>query len=353
MTPKFVPREKFADFIAEAARAHELFGQRTREGEQPHLERLAHDLIRLGGARAVEPLKTFLFPPREDLGDTFAAEPGPEPKPVAVVGATACDLRALKLLDDVFLGGEFRDPYYEKRRQNLLLVSMDCTEPLDVCFCTFFRKPPFPEPQDGHDLNLSPLAGGEQGYLVEAASAKGRSLLDLRVELAEATPTQLAARDQHRRRAADIVDRQARAAGLDAIEGITQKFRESRAAAADFWPRHANKCVECGACNFICPACHCFLLVDVEQRGKFRRFKHWDSCLLLAFARVAGGANPRARRVERLQNRFEKKFDFLISTLGHWGCTGCGRCTQACAGDIDVREVIRDVLQTQSVSTAP
>jgi len=342
MTVKFVPRDKFAEFVAAITEGYDLCGQQTAEGEPPHLVATKAEDISLGGARAVEPLKSFLFPPREDLGEYFGEEGAPDVKPLALVGLTGCDLRALRVLDEVFLGGEFKDPHYEQRRQNLLVVSMDCTEPFDVCFCTLFDEPPYPK--DGYDLNLSPLAGGADGYLVEAGSDKGRELLEKQAGLADGSEAQAAARDEQRKTVTDQVDQQTRAAGLDPLEKVTEKYRHSCEADAEFWYQHANKCVECGACNFICPTCHCFLLVDAEERGKFKRFKNWDSCLYTSFARVAGGANPRGQRVQRLQNRFEKKFDFLPTTLGLWGCTGCGRCTQACAGDIDVREVLKDIL---------
>ena len=342
MTVRFVSRDKFAKLIATLAEGYDLCGQQTEEGEQPHMIPTSAEDITLGGARAVEPLKTFLLPPREDLGEYFAEEGAPEAKPLALVGLTGCDLRALRVLDEVFLGGDFKDPYYEKRRQNLLVVSMDCAAPFDVCFCTFFGQAPYPE--DGYDLNLSPLAGGEGGYVVETGSGKGEELLAKQAGLAAATGEQISQRDAQRKAVTEQIARQAKDAGLESADGITEKYRISREKDAEFWYTHSNKCVECGACNFICPTCHCFLLVDVEERGKFKRFKNWDSCLYTAFARVAGGANPRGHRVQRLQNRFEKKFDFLPETIKLWGCTGCGRCSEACAGGIDVREVLKDIL---------
>ena len=57
------------------------------------------------------------------------------------------------------------------------------------------------------------------------------------------------------------------------------------------------------------------------------------------FARVAGGANPRAHRAARLRNRFEKKFSYFPEVLGCYACDGCGRCTEACTGNIDIRKV--------------
>jgi predicted aldo/keto reductase-like oxidoreductase len=60
------------------------------------------------------------------------------------------------------------------------------------------------------------------------------------------------------------------------------------------------------------------------------------------FARVAGGANPRAHRAERLLNRFDKKFNYFAEILGGtYACDGCGRCTEACTGNIDIRDVLK------------
>ena len=89
MAVKFVPRDKFAEFIAGVSEGYELYGQQTEEGEQPHLVRARPEELSLGGARAVEPVKSLLFPPREDLGECFAEEGEPAAPAAALVGATA------------------------------------------------------------------------------------------------------------------------------------------------------------------------------------------------------------------------------------------------------------------------
>jgi ferredoxin len=94
----------------------------------------------------------------------------------------------------------------------------------------------------------------------------------------------------------------------------------------------------------VCPTCHCFLLFDEKRAQKAIRGRMWDACLYKSFARVAGGANPRKHLHERMRNRFEKKFDFFPSTIGKFACTGCGRCIDACAGDIDIREVLKGLV---------
>jgi formate hydrogenlyase subunit 6/NADH:ubiquinone oxidoreductase subunit I len=111
---------------------------------------------------------------------------------------------------------------------------------------------------------------------------------------------------------------------------------------SDLWKDFAKDCVECGACNFICCTCHCFLLADgVDADGRPARTKLWDACLYKGFARTAGGGNPRPLRAERLRNRFDKKFSFFPQVLGRYACDGCGRCTEACIANIDIRDVLR------------
>jgi hypothetical protein len=113
------------------------------------------------------------------------------------------------------------------------------------------------------------------------------------------------------------------------------------------WGDYAESCVECGACNFICCTCHCFLLADgFDSDGHAARTKLWDACLYDGFARTAGGGTPRPFRAERLRNRFDKKFSYFPQVLGRYACDGCGRCTEACIANIDIRDVLRRAVET-------
>ena len=47
-----------------------------------------------------------------------------------------CDAAALSLLDSVFLQGSQKDPYYLARRENTVIITLACGEPLGSCFCT-------------------------------------------------------------------------------------------------------------------------------------------------------------------------------------------------------------------------
>ena len=126
----------------------------------------------------------------------------------------------------------------------------------------------------------------------------------------------------------------------DVLTGAVEKNFKSQ-----IWEDEAKTCVECGACNTICPTCHCFLLYDQKNENQMARLRIWDSCLLKNFATVAGGANPRPKLWMRLRNRFEKKFDFFPKVAKVFACTGCGRCISACPAKIDIRRVLKRLVE--------
>jgi hypothetical protein len=253
-----------------------------------------------------------------------------------VLGVKNCDLSALKIHDRVFLETEPADPVYAEARRKTILVSCDCTAARPVCFCPAVGEQPYPKA--GFDINLAPI---ENGFVVEAGSPRGAELLKQAARLlTPAAPAALEARDRRRRALTEAVCAQTEQAGLPC--GANLRAAVEKSLGNKLWDEFAKDCVECGACNLICCTCHCFLLADgKDQSGGCARVKQWDSCLYKNFATVAGGANPRRHRAERLYNRFEKKFSFFPEVLGIYACDGCGRCVEACTGKIDIRAVLK------------
>lgn len=295
----------------------------------------AEDII-IGEVRPFEPLKAFFNRAREVVAEDFKTDiPHAKDKGIAIVGVKTCDLKGFKVQNHVFLNHDYRDPFYIRNREKNLVISADCTCAIDVCFCLALGVKPYPE--DNFDINLSQVDGG---FLVSVGSQKGNEIVSGYSSLFEMPEKDHTfEKDQNRAAVIKAVEKNIKEYDIpnhDRFKGIIERNYES-----DIWNDEAKTCVECGACNTICPTCHCFLLYDQKDKDKMKRFRTWDSCMVKDFARVAGGANPRAKLWMRLRNRFEKKFDFFPKTADIYACTGCGRCVLACPAKIDIRKVLR------------
>jgi len=299
------------------------------------------DNIVIGQVRAVEPLKSFFLRGREKVACDFKPDAPISLRPKAIVGVKACDLKGFKIQDHVFKDHDYEDPFYINARRNNLIISADCTCTIETCFCAALGVKP--HPQEDFDINLSQI---DRGFVVKAGSDRGAGIIENNAALfKDATKEMLAERDHLRDKVAQEVKANIKAADVpseDVYKHIIEKGYESR-----IWQEEAENCVECGACNTICPTCHCFLLYDQKNEDSMARLRIWDSCMIKDFARVAGGANPRQKLWMRLRNRFEKKFDFFPKVADVYACTGCGRCILACPAKIDIRKVLNKLVNNK------
>ena len=180
---------------------------------------------------------------------------------------------------------------------------------------------------------------------MKAASQKGQSIIEKNSSLfKEASEEHFNQRESLRSKTAAQVMENLKVNDIphqDRFEGIIEKNFES-----EIWKEEAKTCVECGCCTIICPTCHCFLLYDQKNETSMARLRIWDSCMIKDYARVAGGGNPRPKLWMRLRNRFEKKFDFFPKVAKVYACTGCGRCITGCPAKIDIRRVLRKLVNS-------
>ena len=316
------------------AATHDVFAPRL-VGERHVLDQISPPAreVPWNPFRLAEPLKGIWFQP----GHVLARWPGrgdePEPpRPRAVFGVKACDLKAIACLDRVLRDHEFKEPAWCAARENTLIVAGDCTACAATCFCTMLGDAPYPTSL--FDLCLSPMEGG---YLVETGSEKGERLVADHADLFAAAPDDAVARRERAR--AEIARRvesvNERFPVRDPFEKSVAKHEKTR-----IWSELAATCVECHACNMVCPTCHCFLLHDVRTTGGAARLSLWDSCFHAGHARMAGGLTPRLQLTERFRNHYHHKFVAFPRNWGITGCSGCGRCIEACMGRIDKRECL-------------
>ena len=340
---KFLSRKNFYTWLEGLKTAYQVFVP-CKKGTYRFYKRYTSptDDIVIGEVRTTEPLKGFFTHAREKVAEDFNPEiPTEKNKPFAIVGVKACDLKGFLVQDQVYLNQSCKDPFYARAREDNLIISADCTLALDTCFCLALDHSPYPEGQ--FDINLSEVEGG---FVVETGSPKGQQIIEKHKSLfQEANPAILDEREERRK---DIV-----AEVVSKIEENEVPYQEhyhgmvERNYNSGIWEEEAKSCVECGACNMICPTCHCFMLTDQKSGDQLARFRHWDSCMLRNFARVAGGGNPRSRLWMRLRNRFEKKFDFFPKVADFYACTGCGRCITACPAKIDIRRVLKRLVHNE------
>lgn len=238
-----------------------------------------------------------------------------------LVGALPCDAAAPGILDAVF-SWDYNDEFYLERRKKTTIIGLACTRGDDACFCTAVGYSP--HETRGSDLFLTPLENGS--YSIQVLTEKGEHLLAPHAGLLGETPEPqalpLAAPDMEK-------------LDLEKIRGWLDKNFES-----DFWKEVAERCVGCGACAFICPACHCFDINDEGSEGKGTRRKHWDACGFGKFTNHASGHNPRDVQPQRYRNRVMHKFKYYNDKFGQTLCTGCGRCVRACPVGIDIAAIV-------------
>ena len=278
--------------------------------------------------KPVSPLKLFLLPVKENV----AVEPEP-PGPVVVIGAPACDLWALDVLDKMYLGSGYVDPYYRARRENLILVGMDCHSSAEHCHCTSYGLNPFPE--ENHDLAIN-LTGDK--ILIEVNSQKGVTFAAKINSKSALTPLKNGLPESIIRIREDV------RRGLEKRNHNLPNFQETTALVKTIgenkWKKHSADCVSCGACATICPTCTCFLLID---RPGFEKVKQMDACQYPGFQRVAGGEDPLKKKQVRFCNRYFCKYVWKPEKYDMLACTGCGRCIETCIARIDKNELFLEV----------
>ncbi len=290
--------------------------------------------VEFNNIRTCVPVKEFLFPLRE-LAATFSESVDEkEIRPFAVFGLKNCDLRSIEILDKVFLEEGFKDPFYAALRKNMFIISGDCFEPGESCFCNIFGGKSFTE--SGFDLNVAKL---DDGFVIEAGSDEGDEFIKGHSHFfSEAPETVLSKRAENRERTQSQLEKQN--ADFSFEHGAVKAILENNDT-SEIFDAEAKNCIECQACTRVCPTCHCFYLYDTRQKDYFAKMKMWDSCMRYSYASVAGGANPHKILGDRMKHRLLHKFVYFLDRYGVNMCVGCGRCVDADAGGMDLREILK------------
>jgi ferredoxin len=291
-----------------------------------------------GHGVAAQSWKPYLLPPEETLltvsgtgGELHFTGVQPQARPLAFVGVRACDLAAIAILDDVFLGGRYRDPRYAARRRGLFIAAVNCTEPGATCFCASMGTGP--EVASGADLTLTEMVDDAgHWFLVAAGTPAGDDVL-ARLPTSPATEAQLGRCRTSLDGATAAMARSLDTAGLRDL--LSSRPDHPR------WEQTGRRCLACANCTQVCPTCFCTTVVDGSflDAQEATRSRRWDSCFSLEFSSLHG--HPvRAGVAARYRQWLTHKLAGWIDQFGVSGCVGCGRCITWCPVGIDLTEEV-------------
>ncbi len=288
--------------------------------------------LRLDYDISILPPKKVLQPQQERLAEfdmqDLQVEQVIETEPTVLLGVHTCDLHAIRLLDKVF-SQEYPDAHYLKRREQTVIVSLECLEPCDEH--SFCKSMGTLTADEGYDLHLTDLGAA---YAVDVATEAGEQLLARYGNANEAGEADV-------NRMNEVLGakwpRFTYRLNFDPAE---LPALLSTAYEHPLWEELGDRCLACGSCTNVCPTCYCFNVFDEVNMAltEGERFRRWDSCQLDEFARVAGGENFREARSSRQRHRFMRKGKYIYEKFGELGCVGCGRCIRACVADISIVE---------------
>lgn len=303
-----------------------------------------------GFATSAGTWKRHLFPPRSVLwasradGDSQTVEEAVEDLPPrALFGIHGCDLAAIAVQDRVFLGDQFEDSVYAKRRAGLLLVGVNCSDPAATCFCASMGSGP--SIQGGADIVLTELDPGNaerHRFLVEADTEPGRLVVG-RLAYTVPTDVDLAAAALVGEQAAGRVVRSMNTVGLPELLAASLRHPQ--------WASVAERCLSCGNCTMACPTCFCSGATDEPNAatGNDERVRQWGSCFELGHSYIHGGA-VRASKKSRYRQWMTHKLSTWWDQFGTSGCVGCGRCIAWCPVGIDITEEVRAIRASDATS---
>jgi sulfhydrogenase subunit beta (sulfur reductase) len=289
--------------------------------------------------------KQFLFPPHQSLwqvrreGRGWRLLPQAEAVPkFAFVGVRSCELHAMAVQDRVFLQGAHVDPTYRARREQALIVAVNCGhQDKGTCFCVSMGTGP--RATTGFDLALTEVLQGDDHYfVVEVGTPRGAGIM-------REVPQRMAAANEIDA-AAQVVAAMAGNMGraLDTA-GIKELFYANYEHPR--WDEVAARCLNCGNCTMVCPTCFCHTLEDgLDLTGAVgERGRQMDVCFTVDFSYLHGGSirtSPRSRYRQWLTH----KLATWIDQFGCSGCVGCGRCITWCPVGIDITEEARAIRET-------
>ncbi|MEI7595802.1 MAG: 4Fe-4S dicluster domain-containing protein [Bacteroidota bacterium] len=297
--------------------------------EVANFKEINHEYI-----QTIQSPKSLVFPKHETMFEFEKVEGEMKLKDVntdefketVLWGAHPCDAVGFGALNAIFTW-DYQDKYFIDRLKKLTVISLSCTKGDSYCFCTSVGINPGCE--TGSDILLTPI--GNDKFLAQILTEKGEKIYKLASELFENAGN--VNKEEH----------------LAKIEKAFDYEELNKKLATNFddkvWEEIAMRCLGCGACAYVCPACACFDIQDEGTQEKGKRVRCWDSCGLDMFTLHTSGHNPREEQFQRMRQRIMHKFSYMPERQNVYGCSGCGRCGRACSVDMNLLENIKKIME--------
>jgi sulfhydrogenase subunit beta (sulfur reductase) len=260
----------------------------------------------------------------------------------AFIGVRPCELKAIAIYDQIFLEGPYADPMYKRRRENSIIIAVNCTRAGGTCFCVSMKTGP--EATSGFDLALTEIIEKDEHYfIIETGSETGVGILS-KIPHKEAAENHLKAKGKAIEKAKSQMGRTLNTDGLDEL--LKRNFDHPN------WQKIAGRCLTCGNCTMVCPTCFCTTTVDsTDLTGSLAiRSRQWDSCFTMDFSYIAGGS-IRASAMSRYRQWMTHKLANWHDQFGMSGCVGCGRCITWCPAGIDITEEARVFRESEHIDS--
>lgn len=286
--------------------------------------------------------KKYLFPPREQLlsirkqdnGLMIFQETTPPIEKMAFLGVRACELHAIFIQDRVFQNKLAVYQQYRRRRENLLLIAVNCTRSVNTCFCVSMETGP--KATSGYDLALTEVLDEQNHYfIVDVGSAKGAALC----HQLSLQPAEQAACEHADQLVEQTKEQTIRRVDNGHVHEMLEKSWNCKR-----WDQVATRCINCANCTMVCPTCFCS---DIEDKisldgSQVDRWQNWDSCFNLSHSFIHGGSIRESAK-SRYRQWLTHKFGTWWDQFGTSGCVGCGRCITWCPVGIDVTEELKEL----------
>ncbi len=320
MSIKTANNKEFEEFLKKLSREYLLYAPVLNEKDDKVVfEPINEDNISkiTLGCQADVPLKECILPYNEKL----SIEENPDKK-IVILGARACDIEAVRVIDDVFLD-EPVDPYYQDRRDKTIIIGYSCAKMEPTCFCDTVGIDPVE-----HD--------SAQAYLYKEGEKYFLKVMD---EELESLFTSLPGGNEEE--LAELIDNRRNGMADSNFEiDLPVPVPEAAAFAASCWEKIAEKCLGCGVCTYYCPTCYCFGFFWQDKDGE-DKWRAWDSCMFSLYTKHASGHNPRNSKDKRYRQRVMHKFSYHPENYGKLACVGCGRCIKRCPVHLDIRSALK------------